>query len=435
MTGGARSSEEVEDVEDVAGMVDARVRAAREASRVVAATTTAQKNAALHHLAMSLEDKTGEIETANQEDLAAARAAGINKPLLDRLRFGREQIAARVRALEVIASLPDPVGSLDWGERRPRGLEVSRVRVPLGVLAVIYEARPHVTVNAGALGLKAGNAVLLKGGREAWHTNQVLAGLWQHALRGAGLPGEAVQVLETTARQAVEMLLSHREIDLAVPRGGKGLVQLVEKTARVPVLKHYEGICHLYLDTSALPEQAVGLTLDSKVYMPEVCNALETLLVHREASGRLLPPVVGALQRHGVEIRGCTRCLEVVPGLRPATEEDWRTEYLDLILAVKVVDSVEEAIDHINTYGSHHTDAIVTADLAAATAFRQQVDSAVVLINASTMFNDGGELGLGAEIGISTDRLHARGPVGLRDLTTYKYVVIGSGHIMGSWEG
>lgn len=420
---------------EVERMVCEQVAAARQAWREVATASTAAKNAALLAMSRLLEEEAGAIEAANREDLETARQEDLAPPLVNRLRFDREKITARARALEVIAALPDPVGSLDWGERRPTGLEVRRVRVPLGVLAVIYEARPHVTVNAGALGLKAGNTVLLKGGFEARGTNLVLASLWEKALAIAGLPQEAIQVIRTTDRQAVPFLLSlEGQIDLAIPRGGKGLVKLVRDQARVPVLKHYEGVCHLYLDASAGVEEAVGLTLDSKVYMPEVCNALETLLVHREAAGRLLPPVVRALQQHGVEVRGCPRARQVITGLVPATEEDWRAEYLDLTLSVRVVDSLAEAIEHINTYGSHHTDAIVTQDLLAAQHFQRDVDSAVVLVNASTMFDDGGELGLGAEIGISTDRLHARGPVGLRDLTSYKYVVIGQGHTMGHWE-
>lgn len=409
------------------------MRQAREAARVLSGASTAQKNLALQNMAHLVRAEAARIEEANQEDLAAAAQAGLPPPLLQRLAFAGEKIAARCHALEAIAALGDPVGSLDWGEVRPGGLEVYRRRVPLGVLAVIYEARPHVTINAGALALKSGNAVLLKGGSEAGRTNQVIGTLWREALAEAGLPATAIQVIAATDRSAVATLLSLRgQIDLAIPRGGKSLIRLVEEQARVPVLKHYEGICHLYLDETAGEEPAVNLTLDSKVYMPEVCNALETLLVHAVAAGRLLPPVVQALRERGAEVRGCPRAREILPDLVPATEEDWRTEYLDLVLAVRVVDSLEAAIAHINTYGSHHTDAIVTGSLEAAQEFEQQVDSAVVLVNASTMFNDGGELGLGAEMGISTDRLHARGPVGLRDLTTYKYVVVGRGHIMGA---
>lgn len=409
------------------------MRQARAAAQVVACASTAQKNLVLQSMARLVREKAAKIEAANREDLAAATQAGLPQPLLQRLAFAGDKVAARCRALEAIAALPDPVGSLDWGEVRPNGLEVYRRRVPLGVLAVIYEARPHVTINAGALALKSGNAVLLKGGAEAIRTNQAIGTLWQEALAEAGLPATAIQVIATTDRAAVATLLSLRgQIDLAIPRGGKSLIRLVEEQARVPVLKHYEGICHLYLDETAGVELAVELTVDSKVYMPEVCNALETLLVHAAAAGRLLPPVVQALRERGVEVRGCPRAREILPDLVPATEEDWRTEYLDLILAVRVVDSLEAAIAHINTYGSHHTDAIVTKDLNAAQEFQWRVDSAVVLVNASTMFNDGGELGMGAEMGISTDRLHARGPVGLRDLTTYKYVVVGRGHTMGT---
>ncbi|TDA66984.1 MAG: glutamate-5-semialdehyde dehydrogenase [Clostridia bacterium] len=418
---------------EVQQFIQEQVRLAREAARVVSCASTAQKNLVLQSLARLVREEAAKIEVANREDLAAAAQAGLPQPLLRRLAFAGDKIAARCRALEAIAALPDPVGSLDWGEVWPGGLEVYRRRVPLGVLAVIYEARPHVTINAGALALKSGNVVLLKGGAEASRTNQVIGTLWQEALAEAGLPATAIQVIATTDREAAAILLSLRgQIDLAIPRGGKSLIRLVEEQARVPILKHYEGICHMYLDETAGVELAVKLTVDSKVYMPEVCNALETLLVHTAAAGRLLPPVVQALRERGVEVRGCSQAREVFPDLVPATEEDWRTEYLDLVLAVRVVDSLAAAIEHINTYGSHHTDAIVTGSLEAAQEFQRQVDSAVVLVNASTMFNDGGELGLGAEMGISTDRLHARGPVGLRDLTTYKYVVVGRGHIMGT---
>lgn len=415
---------------DIAEVVTKQAQEARRASQVLRRASTHQKNRALNLMAQKLRSRRTEIEEVNRQDREAARQEGLSKNLLDRLVFDAHKVEARAAALGKIEQLPDPVGEADYLIKRPGGLLVKRVRVPLGVVGMIFEARPHVTVNAGALCLKSGNAALLRGGSEALRTNMFLGDLWEEALEEADLPQQSVQVIRTDDRRAVDTMISLEEyIDVLIPRGGKGLVRLIKEKSLVPVIKHYEGICHVYLDKGALPEEAVSITYNSKVFMPEVCNALETLLVHRDAVS-LLPAVADSLKEAGVKFRACPRAKEYLPEAEEAQEADWTTEYLDLVLAVKVVDSLEDAIEHINTYGSHHTDVIVSRDYYAIRRFEEEVDSGVVLVNASTMFNDGGELGMGAEIGISTDKLHARGPVGMRDLTSYKYVVEGQGHVM-----
>lgn len=407
-------------------------RRARQAAGRLATAPTEDKNRAILAMARLLGDETGAVLEANREDIRAAGEAGLPKRLLDRLVFSEQKIRSRLEALREIARLPDPVGTADWSERRPTGLQVSRVRVPIGVIGVIYESRPHVTVNVGALGMKAGNAVILKGGSETVRTNTRLGELWARALQEAGLPAHAVQVVTTTDRDATLALVRQEEyIDLLVPRGGPGLIGFVHQNSRIPLLKHYNGICHVYVDKDADLRQAVDVVLDSKTLMPEVCNAAETVLVHRDVAPEALPVLGEALRKAGVTIRGCPATRELLTRAEAAGEEDWRTEYLDLVISCRVVDSVEQAVEHINTYGSHHTDAIVSQNYTTIGYFEQHVDSGVVLVNASTMFNDGGALGMGAEIGISTDRLHARGPVGMRDLTTYKYLVRGHGHTMG----
>ncbi len=408
-------------------------RAARAASEIVAQAPGRVKNNVLREFARLLEDRRKEIFEANGADRAAAEDAGLRPVLVKRLVFGAEKLEGRVRALHEIISLPDPVGTADFCVTRPRGLEVKRVRVPLGVIAAVYEARPHVTVNVGALGLKAGNTVILRGGAETIRTNTCLGRIWQEALELAGLPRAAVQVVSHTDREVTKALVRQEGgIDLLLARGGKGLQAFIAENARVPVLKHLHGVCHVYVDVTADPGVACQVVKDSKVLMPEVCNAAETLLVDAAGAERILPELGRVLQQEGVVIRACPRARAYLPWAEPADEEDWSTEYLDLVLAVKLVDGVEEAVAHINRYGSHHTDAIVSQNYTAIRTFTARVDSGVVLVNASTMFNDGGELGLGAEVGISTDRLHARGPVGLYDLTTYKYVVYGEGEILGS---
>ncbi len=405
-------------------------RMAREAFQVLAVAPTERKNAALQALADRLERCRDEVIAANEADLAAAREDGIAENLVKRLRFGEQKIAGRVRSLRKIAALPDPVGQTIRAERRPNGLQVARVRVPLGVVLNVFEARPHVTVNAGAFCLKAGNAAILRGGSEARRCNALLGQFWHDALAEAGLPTDAVQVVGGSHEMVHELLRLDRWIDLVIPRGGKGLVEAVARQSRIPVIKHFEGVCHVYLDDQFDLGEAIDVVLDSKCLMPEVCNAMETLLVS-EACRQQLPSIVEALRREGVAVRGCTRTREIVADVEPAGDDDWRTEYLDLIVSIRVVPGVEEAIEHINHYGSHHTDVIVTGRLAAAEQFAERVDSGVVLVNASTMFCDGESLGMGAEIGISTDRLHARGPMGLEELTTYKFIIRGQGHIMG----
>ncbi|MFZ5633009.1 MAG: glutamate-5-semialdehyde dehydrogenase [Bacillota bacterium] len=405
---------------------------AKKAAGELAAAGTGDKNRAIAAMSRLLHEEAGSIMAANRDDLKAAERAGLPDRLLKRLVFDGKKINSRIAALKEIAELPDPVGSADYCLKRPMGLHVSRVRVPIGVIAVIYESRPHVTVNVGALGMKAGNAVILRGGSETVRTNTRLGELWAAALEEAGLPAGAVQVVTTTDRSATfDLVREEGLVDLLVPRGGPGLVRFVRENARVPVLKHYSGICHVYIDRDADVAKAAAVVVDSKVLMPEVCNAAETMLVHRDIAGRTLQVVGDALRLKSVEIRGCPATREILPWAAEAADEDWTREYLDLIINCRVVGSVEEAVDHINTYGSHHTDSIVSENYSAINYFVELVDSSVVLVNASTMFNDGGALGMGAEIGISTDRLHARGPVGMHDLTTYKYVVRGDGHTMG----
>lgn len=407
--------------------------AAHRASQVLASAPREQKDMALHGMAHNLAVQTGAIREANQEDIETAISNGLPEKMVARLRFGEQKILARQRSLLKIAELPDPVGLKIREETRPTGLNVSRVRVPLGVILMVYEARPHVTVNAGAFCLKSGNAAILRGGSEAKCCNTLLGQLWQESLVEAGLPKDAVQVVSGSHEDVRQLLELDQYIDLVIPRGGKQLIRTVAEHSKIPVIKHYEGICHVYLDEIGDLGCAANIVLDSKCLMPEVCNAAETLLVSRNASVRLrelLEPI-----RHcGVALKGCEETCRIDDRVAPATEQDWSTEYLDMILSVRIVDGVEEAIQHINKFGSHHTDTIVTGDVAHAKRFVAGVDSGVVLVNASTMFCDGESLGMGAEIGISTDKLHARGPMGLEELTSYKFVIEGTGHVMGPWS-
>ncbi len=414
-----------------AEMVKEQARQAKKASRQLAKAETTQKNEALQVMSRLVRENAARIADANEEDCREAREKGIGQNLLNRLSLDRPKIEQRAAALDAIAALPDPVGDTDYCIRRPSGLEVKRMRVPLGLVAAVFEARPHVVVNMGGLCLKSGNASIMRGGSEALRTIRALGELWEKALQESGLPSALVQVVATAEREAVNTLITLDEyVDVLVPRGGKGLITLVQEKATVPIIKHFEGLNHVYIDEDAPREIAVRVTHNSKVFMPEVCNALENLLVHEKAAPSHLPSVAEALQADGVRLKGCPRTREILPGIEEATEEDWQTEYLDLVLAVKIVASLQEAIDFINRYSSHHTDVIVSDNYSSVKQFSREVDSGVVLANASTMFNDGGELGMGAEVGISTDKLHARGPVGLRDLTSYKYVVEGSGQIM-----
>ena len=350
--------------------------------------------------------------------------------MLDRLQLTPDRIDSLAEAVEHIITLPDPVGEVIEGQRRPNGLFVSRVRVPLGVVFFIYESRPNVTIDAAALCVKSGNAVILRGGSEAIHSNRILQSVIAESLVAEGLPQHAVQLVESTDRSIVGHLLALGSlIDVTIPRGGRSLIERVAREATMPVIKHFDGICHVYIDASAENKMAVDITINSKCQRPGVCNAAETLLIHRDAVDRLLPELARELQGRGVELRCCPASLPLISGGKPVTEQDYRTEHMDLIMSVRIVDSIDQAIQHIRQFGSAHTDAIVTNSVASSMKFEGEVDSAAVVINASTRFNDGGELGLGAEIGISTDRFHARGPCGLRELTIYKYIVRGHGQV------
>ncbi|MGD9853434.1 MAG: glutamate-5-semialdehyde dehydrogenase [Planctomycetaceae bacterium] len=401
---------------------------AKTASRELAAATGGRKNDWLHRAAELIRNRGSDLIAANARDIAQAPEYGLTSAAIDRLRLTDERLEGMADALHEIALLPNPIGEIIDSNVRPNGLLVTRVRVPLGVVFFIYESRPNVTADAAAICVKSGNAVILRGGKEALHSNRALYGLLAEALNDTGLPRHAVQLVETTDREAVgQFLRMPDKIDVTIPRGGKSLIERVAAEARMPVIKHFDGVCHVYVDRAADLDMAERVVLNSKCQRPGVCNAAECLLVHAGCVEAFLPRIGRELQQAGVEIRGDARTRELLPMAKAATDEDYRTEYLDLILSVKVVDDLEEAVRHIEEYGSHHTDAIVTNDLQAANRFTTAVDSAAVMVNASTRFNDGGEFGLGAEIGISTDRFHARGPCGLKELTTYKYVVHGSG--------
>ena len=403
---------------------------ARRASRELNAATGAQKNDWLRRSAALLRERAHTLVAENAKDLEKAPEYGLSSAAVDRLRLTEDRIDAIGLALEEIALLPDPVGEIIDSNVRPNGLLVTRVRVPLGVVFFIYESRPNVTADAAAICVKSGNAVILRGGKEALYSNQAIHNVLVDALEEVGLPMHAVQLVQTTNREAVGQFLKMQElIDVTIPRGGKGLIQRVSAEATMPVIKHFDGVCHVYVDKDADLSMAEQIVVNSKCQRPGVCNAAESLLVHQQCASAFLPGVGAQLRECGVTIRADERTREIVPYAEAASDEDYRTEYLDLILSVKVVDDLEAAIGHINEYGSHHTDSIVTRDLSAATRFTTAVDSSAVIVNASTRFNDGGEFGLGAEIGISTDRFHARGPCGLRELTTYKYVVHGSGQV------
>ena len=407
-------------------------RRARAASRALATAAGARKDRWLERAAAALGERAPEILAANEQDLAGAREQGLTAAGIDRLRLTPERLRAAAAGLREVAALPDPVGQVRGSSVRPNGLEVHKVGVPLGVILFIYESRPNVTVDAAGLCVKSGSAILLRGGREALHSNTALHRVLQDCLRACDLPLDAVQLVGTPDRAAVGHLLKLNElIDLVIPRGGEGLIRRVAEEARMPVLKHYKGNCHVYVERSADLDRAERIVLNAKCQRPGVCNAAESLLVDAAVAETFLPRVGAALRQRGVEVRGCPVTCRLVPGATPATEEDYAAEYLDLILSVKVVPGLEEAIGHIDRYGSGHTEAIVTNDLGAARRFTAAVDSSAVLVNASTRFNDGQELGLGAEIGISTDKIHARGPCGLLELTSYKYVVYGDGQVRG----
>ncbi len=403
---------------------------ARAASRVIARASTAVKNQALLATAEAIEAAAAELEAANALDLEAGRANGLDAAMLDRLALTPERLQGMIEGLRQVAALPDPVGAIRDMKFLPSGIQVGRMRVPLGVIGIIYESRPNVTVEAASLCLKAGNACILRGGSESIHSNQAIAACLRRGLAAAGLPDQVVQVVETTDRAAVGALITMPEyVDVIVPRGGKGLIERISREARVPVIKHLDGICHVYVDDRADLDKAEAICFNAKTHRYGVCNAMETLLVHQAVAAEFLPRLAQRYAQKGVELRGCPATCALLPEAIAASEEDWSTEYLAPILSIRVVADMDAAIEHINRFSSQHTDAMVSEDYTRARRFLAEVDSSSVMINASTRFADGFEYGLGAEIGISTDKIHARGPVGLEGLTSEKYVVFGDGHI------
>ncbi len=404
--------------------------AARMASKTAARAKTEEKNAVLEKMAENLLEARSELKDANSSDLDAGRASGLSSAMLDRLELTDKRIDSMAEAIRTVTRLKDPVGGVIDGWTLPNGLRLRKVRVPIGVICIIYESRPNVTADAASLCLKSGNAVILRGGKEALQSNLAIHRQLARACEGGSIDPNAIQMIETPDRDVVrELLRAEGYVDVVIPRGGSGLIRTVAQTATVPVIKHYEGICHTYVDETADLEMAIAICDNAKCQRPGVCNAMETLLVDEKVAEELLGRLAPLLQEKGVELRGCPRTREILPGIKEATEEDWRTEYLDLILSVKVVSGLQEAMDHIDTYGSHHSDAIVTESFSRAERFLAEVDSATVYVNASTRFTDGGEFGLGAEIGISTDKLHARGPMALEELTSYKWQIVGSGQL------
>jgi glutamate-5-semialdehyde dehydrogenase len=403
---------------------------AKKAGREISRTDSHKKNSALLKIAGAIETSTGFLINENQKDLAAGKANGLDSAKLDRLAITPKSIQAMVEGLKQVAALADPVGEISNLSYRPSGIQVGQMRVPLGVIGIIYESRPNVTVDAAALCLKSGNACILRGGSEAIHSNQAIASCITEGLREAGLPAEAVQIVTTADRLAVgELITMNHCVDVIVPRGGKSLIERITKEATIPVIKHLDGICHVYIDDNADIVKAITIAVNAKTHRYGVCNAMETLLVAEDIADKVLPPLAEKYLDKGVELRGCPSTCALLPGCTPATEEDWFTEYLSPILSIKIVSGLDEAIEHINHYGSLHTDSIVTEDYSKARRFLREVDSSSVMVNASTRFADGFEYGLGAEIGISTDKLHARGPVGLTGLTSLKYIVLGDGQI------
>lgn len=403
---------------------------ARTASVKLASAPLAVRNGALGALVRLLRERSATLFTENEKDLANAETAGLSAASIDRLRLTPTRIEAMVKGLEEVIALPDPVGAITDLEMRPSGIQVGRMRIPLGVICIIYESRPNVTIDAGGLCIKSGNAPILKGGKEAFHSNNALVSLMREALVEVGLPADCVQAVATSDREVMTALIRRNaEIDLVIPRGGEGLIRYVTEHATVPVIQHYKGVCHAYVHEDADLDMAVDIIVNGKCSRPGVCNALETLLVHREAAPGLFAKLAPVLADRQVEVRGDARTRALWPAAKPATEADWHEEYLDLILAVRIVDDLDMALEHIERYGSRHTEAIVTKDYATSLRFLREVGSSCVLVNASTRFNDGFELGLGAEIGISTSKLHAFGPMGLRELTSQKFVVLGTGQV------
>ncbi len=415
---------------DAKQYVENLARSARAAGAVLAVSSGQQRDTALRTCAAALRQRKDALQAANEKDLARSEELGLTPAMVQRLRLTDKVIESMAVALEEMAAQVDPVGRTVAGYNRPNGLRIEKRRVPLGVVGIVFESRPNVTSDAAGLCIRSGNACILRGGKEAAHSNLAIAAAVREGLAAARLPADCVQVVDTPDRAVVPaMARAEGLIDVIIPRGGESLIRAVAEAATIPVIKHYNGICHVYIHADADLAMARSIALNAKTQKPGVCNALETLLVDSAIAPAFLPDACGALEEHGVELRGCERARALCPRMAPATEEDWSAEYLDLILAVRVVDGLEAAIDHINTYGSHHTDAIVTTTLAPAERFVAGVDSSSVMVNASTRFSDGGEYGLGAEVGISTDKLHARGPMGAEDLTTYKWIVTGAGHV------
>ena len=415
---------------DLEQMVLTMCQAGKQAARALATTSTQKKNEALQKAAMQLRLNNQRILKANAMDVEAGRKNGLSSAMLDRLTLKEERIEAMAKGLEIIIDLPDPVGETVAMWRRPNGLEIGQVRVPLGVVGIIYESRPNVTADAAGLSLKSGNAVILKGGSEAFQTNGAIVDILTTAIAEAGLPSEAIQLVRSTDRKSVAFLLKQdRLVDVIIPRGGEELIRAVTAQSSIPVIQNFSGLCHTFVDASADFDKAMRITLNAKTQRPWVCNAMENLLVHQDIAPQFLPQFVQNMEKAGAEVRGCERTRYIVPRVNVATDEDWQTEYLDMILSVKVVASVDEAIGFINDNGSGLADAIVSEDYSNTRRFLQEIDSATVYANASTRFTDGYEFGFGAEIGISTNRLHARGPMGLRELTTYKYQIYGDGQI------
>ena len=414
---------------DIAAYMDDVGRNARAASRIIGSASAAVKSDALKHIASAVDAARGTICDENAKDMAAAEQNGIDQPLIDRLLLNDKGIDQMIEGILQVEALKDPVGEMSDFSYRPTGIQIGKMRVPLGVIAMIYESRPNVTVDAASLSLKSGNACILRGGSEAFYSNQAIAACVTQGLELAGLPSATVQLLNTTDRAAVgELLKLHDYVDVIVPRGGKGLIERISSESRIPVIKHLDGVCHVYIDAQADPEMAIAIAFNSKVEKLAVCNALETLLIHADIAEVVLPPLAAKLQDAGIELRGCERAQQSVT-MHAATEADWGEEYLGPILAIRIVEDLPQAIAHINEYGSQHTDVIVTENYTHSRAFVSQVDSASVMVNASTQFADGFEYGLGAEVGISTDKIHARGPVGLEGLTSQKYVVYGHGEV------
>ena len=417
-----------QEIKNVILEMGARARAAAHALTILSAD---KKNEILRAMAASMREQEGNILEANAQDISAGEANGLNAAMLDRLRLNHDRIEAIATGIEEVAALADPVGEVLTQWTRPNDVHFEQVRVPIGVIGIIYESRPNVTSDAAVLCLKSGNATILRGGSEAIHSNKAIAAALQSGGEKAGLPANAIQLIPFTDRESVSVMASMDQwLDVIIPRGGKGLIETVVSLARMPVIKHYDGICHTYIDKHAEMEMAVAIADDAKTHKPGVCNALETLLVHRDVAADFLPQIAKVYKSKGVEIRGDESVVEILGSdALAATEEDWDTEYLDLIISIKVVDSMAEAVDHINTHSSRHSDCIVTSDGDRAQLFMTQVDSACVFHNVSTRFSDGGEFGFGAEIGISTDKLHARGPMALRELTSYQYRISGDGQI------